>query len=473
MIKEFLSRYFLIPVGMSLYGINYLKTFDYMNLLIKSEYTDFQKLTEFRNNRFQHLIQHCYSHVPYYRRYMELHGLQIKDFQTTADICKLPVLDKKQLNSQRELLIACNFNRSHLRIDRTGGSTGTPIQFITDRKSYYQVYANAWRFWGYAGYRPGMKMMLFWGNRSELMSAKNLKRRIKSYIENIIILNTYDLSKSLIYEYARQISKQRPAIIRGYAGTIYMFTEMCKKYEIEIGFYPTSIILTSENILTSQKKKIADFFKSEVFNEYGCREFGILAHECNYHDGLHLAEEQFIFEIYNSQLDRYQMEGNGEIIVSSLFNYAMPLLRYRLEDEVTITTKKCVCGRTSGVLTQIDGRIIDYILTKSEKLVHQSIFEDLFDILDGVITFQIRQNQKGAIQVLLVVDERFKMNELDNLLNEFYSLFKDDLIFTVEYVEEIELLPSGKRQLVLSNIDHEYLASSGMKRLKNENIKPK
>lgn len=456
-IKEWLSRYFLMPLGMTINNINYYKTHHYKRQLLKIESDHISILAEFRDRRFQSIIQHCYNNVPFYRQYMDQQGLQVKDFQTIHDVIKLPIMDKATMSQNKKLLFANNFDSKKIRIDHTGGSTGTPTQFGIDKKSYYQVYANAWRCWGYAGYKPGMKMLLFWGNRSELERIKSLKKRIKSFVENIFTLNAYDFSKNQIYEYMKHIAYWRPAIIRGYSGAIYMFVELCKKYQLQLTHHPQAIIITSENILPSQKQRIAEFFHSEIFEEYGSREFGILAHECSTHSGLHLAEEQFIFEIYNPHTNQFHFEGNGEILISSLYNYGMPLLRYRIEDEGTIISDTCPCGRSLKLLKQIDGRIIDYIVTKNEKLIHQYILEDLFDGVPGIAAFQMQQFKKGEVNFFLILNDNFDMKTIEKMRTEIQMLFKDELTATFQKVDKIEALPSGKRQITISHIVHEYL----------------
>ncbi len=271
------------------------------------------------------------------------------------------------------------------------------------------------------------------------------------------MLSIYDFSKERVTEYVRLISRWQPAVIRGYSGAIYMFVEFCKKYQIQLTYHPHAIIITSENILESQKNRIRDFFQCEVFEEYGSREFGILAHECEAHNGLHLAEEQFIFEIYDPVTNQSNFEGHGEILISSLFNYGMPLLRYRIEDEGTISSFRCTCGRSLKVLKKINGRIIDYIVTHDGKLIHQWIFESFFDSEPGISSFQIRQYKKGKVTIFLVLNENFTMQKFEKIKAEIQFMFRNELSVTIQRVDKIDLLPSGKRQITLSHIVHDYL----------------
>lgn len=456
--REWLSHTLLLPIGMSVNGVNYFKTNHYTKFLQANEYSDIVALTEFRNQRFKKLMQHCYQQVPFYRQYLNTSGLQVKDFETIYDIVKLPIIDKQLLNQHPELLLAENYKPGDFRFDYTGGSTGTPTRFGIDMKNYYQVYANAWRFWGYAGYKPGVKMLQFWGNRIELSIFNYIKHKLRSFIENTIILNSYDFyNEERVIEYTERIRRYQPDIIRGYAGAVYLFVLYCKKYQLQFQQSPKAIILTSEKIFKSQKEEIARFFNCEVFEEYGSTEFGIIGHECESHSGFHLADEFFIVEVYNHPEQTSNFTGKGELLISCLYNYAMPLLRYRIEDEATISACSCPCGRTLGLLENIDGRIIDYIVTRREKMVHLIIFYNILSKIKGIKFFQIHQYEKGKIFIKIIKNENYDVKSIDKIAGVFESIFKDDLIIDFQYVDQLEVSASGKHKIILSEISAQYL----------------
>jgi phenylacetate-CoA ligase len=458
--RERLSQSLLLPIGMNVKNLNYRKTRDYALQLMRDERKDYTTLTENRNDRFRKMIQHCHNNVPYYRRIMDERGLTEKDFQSIDDVVRLPILDKKTLIAQQKYLMAQNVHPKNIRIECTGGSTGRPTPFGIDLNNYYQIFANAWRFWGYTGYKPGMKMLLFWGNYRELEQQSSLKNRIKSFIENTFLLNTYDLSPEKAREYAKIIQHQRPTIIRGFAGALYLFVEICKKYNFQVTHHPQAVITTAENITNYQKQKIKEFFETAVFEEYGSREFGIMAHECTEHSGLHLAEEQFIFEVFNPHTNLSSFKGRGELVISSLFNYCMPLLRYRIEDEGEIISNLCACGRVLPILKQISGRITDYVVTKNGNLLSEYILEDFFEIVPEISSFQIQQFQKGEVDILLVLDDNFDMEMLGPIRAALNDLLQNDLNINIRKVDKIDLLPSGKRQTTKSYIVHEYLPTT-------------
>lgn len=424
------------------------------------EYGNPAALTKLRNDRFRKLVSHCYFNVPYYRKIMDRHRLSPKDFNNTDDIVKLPILDRKTLNANTKSLRSQNIHSNDIRIEYTSGSTGSPAHFGVDRRNYYQVFANAWRFWAYAGYKPGMKMVMFWGSGPTDNMKNKIRKRLKEFAENTYTLNTHIFSRDKVFEYAEQLKKQHPAFIRGYAGALHMFVENCNKYKLPPPRQPVAIIITSEKILASQKNKIQKYFQAEVFEEYGSREFGILAHECSAHSGLHLAEEHFIFEVYNPLSNLSSFVGTGELLITSLVNYSMPILRYRIEDEGTIVTDYCTCGRCLHLLKQLTGRVNDYVVTNSEKLVSQILIGEFFEMVPEVICYQIKQNKKGEIDIHLILEDNYNIEKLNPMRSAMQMFFKNELKINLHRVNSIEPLPSGKRQIIKSQILQHYLPTS-------------
>ncbi len=457
--REWLSRNLFLPVGLTINGINYFKLSQYLQFLLNNEYNDIKLQYEFKNKLFVNLINHCYKNVPFYRKYLQERGFRIKNFQTIEDVVKLPILEKKIVNQNFDSLLAENYRPGDFRFDYTGGSTGSPTKFGIDKKSYYKVYANAWRFWGYAGYQPGMKILLFWGNRIELTALKRIRHKIRSVIENSITLNSYDFNdKDQILRYVRYIQNVKPAILRGYAGAIYLFVVYCKKFHIKFEYSPKAAILTSEKIFPSQKMEIAQFFNTEVFDEYGSTEFGIIAHECHSHTGLHLAEERLIIETYNAEHQTSNFYGKGEFLISTLHNYAMPLIRYRIQDEGFISKHVCSCGRTLKLIENIDGRVMDYIVTKTEKLVHLIIFYNILGKIKGIKFFQIHQDEIGKIMISIIKDKSFDDNATTKIDTIFYDVFRDDLKFSIQFVDKLEVTSSGKHKIISSEVASHYLS---------------
>jgi len=126
---------------------------------------------------------------------------------------------------------------------------------------------------------------------------------------------------------------------------------------------PNSVLLTADYIPQSIINGIKENWKCKVFSHYGHTEFGYgCAVDCEQHDGFHLRDADFIFEIINPETDKPVKEGeSGEVVVTTLSNKAMPLIRYRTGNISSFVSDTCKCGSTLPRLTRLEGRYESFI----------------------------------------------------------------------------------------------------------------
>ena len=181
---------------------------------------------------------------------------------------------------------------------------------------------------------------------------------------------------------------------------------------------------------------------------------GSIAHECE-HGGMHIMEDNLIVEIDNGD----SATQGGEIIVTDLYNYATPLIRYRLGDFAAISNQFCACGRTLKLLSGIHGRAYDCILTEEGKLFHPEmvmyIFEDIKDSRSGIAQFQVIQETPTHLHVKIVKAQNYDQSTESYISEEFKKRMSPSLLTTFEYVDTITRENSGKLRLVISNVNRQ------------------
>ena len=146
----------------------------------------------------------------------------------------------------------------------------------------------------------------------------------------------------------------------------------------------------------SARANIQDSFGVKVFNEYGCGEVGSIAHECE-HGSMHIVADNLFLEIDGNG-------ENGEIVVTDYFNFATPLIRYKIGDFATINYGECACGRTLPMLKGIHGRAYDVIRTSDGRLLHPEAVMYIFEAV---------QKKNGAFKQFQAIQEdldRFLVN---------------------------------------------------------------
>ena len=157
------------------------------------------------------------------------------------------------------------------------------------------------------------------------------------------------------------------------------------------------IVTTSEMLFPEYRKIIEQGFNCRVFDLYGANDGGVIAFECEYFDGYHLCMEKCLTEIVDEQGEKVTGSTIGDIVVTDLENYAMPLIRYKVGDRGSITNIPCKCNRGLNRLQKLSGRIKDFLELSNGKKIDGSYFTKRFRSINDIVLFQIIQKPSKDI----------------------------------------------------------------------------
>jgi len=196
---------------------------------------------------------------------------------------------------------------------------------------------------------------------------------------------------------------------------------------------------------------IGETFNCEVFDRYGCREVGNIAHECNEHHGLHISSDIQVVEILDNE-NNAVVDEPGKVIVTNLTNYTMPFIRYDLEDIAILKDGVCNCGRGFPCLDKIIGRGDAIFKFSSGKTIHGAYFQEQMALLPGVEQFQIAQETKSRIIIKLIINEKFDELKFVKAKNYIIKELGEDISIEKKIVNEIERTPTGKYFRTISKV---------------------
>ena len=131
----------------------------------------------------------------------------------------------------------------------------------------------------------------------------------------------------------------------------------------ELRIHPQMIFTAGEVRTPEMEERIVDAWGRRPFNIYGATETGAYAAaECSRHTGLHLFEDQVLVEVVD---DDHRPVPDGDpgsrLLITNLYNRTQPLIRYELNDLVTVSPDPCPCGRPFPLLKSIEGRSDDVL----------------------------------------------------------------------------------------------------------------
>jgi phenylacetate-CoA ligase len=429
---------------------------DRLDELNHTQWLNRDELQALQRAKLQRLVEYAYQYVPYYRRIFDEVGFMPSELRLDlAHLSKLPILTKTVIReNQNDLLTTEPYRRRQMSKLSTSGSTGQPLIFKQDTEFRDSVTADIQRHMGWAGWKLGDLQALIWGAGYKTNLWNRLRTRLIDRVWNRIQLNAYVMTDERMTAFAERICRENPRILFGYATCVYRFAQFISRSHYT-GITFDGIFSSAEMLLPSVKNFIEATFSCSVFNRYGTRELGGVACECEAHTGLHVSAENNYVEILQ---DRYPIVPGevGEIIVTNLNNLGMPFIRYSIGDAgAWYTDETCSCGRESSMLKNIEGRIGDSLITRDGNKVWSGVFSAVFNWLThpAIIQYQIVQKSLNKIAVRLVLDGDMPQSTLDKISQAIQVIFGDDIVVDFEFLDEIPLLPSGKHQYVMSELN--------------------
>jgi len=418
--------------------------------LVKNQWKPYAELKRDQEKQLRHLIEFSYENVPYYRNLFKGLGLLPGDIRTIEDLEKLPILTKDIIKEHWEEFKPANLPSMKYYNQATGGSTGTPMQYRLSKHDRFLSGALLYRGWGYGGYELGDKTIFLAGSSLGFDTRSRLTTFFHETTRNLRKLSSFDMGDEEMREYFQNINSFKPKIIRGYASSIYFFAKWIEENNLKI-HSPIAVFTTSDNLFPYMRAKISEVFGCEVYDGYGLNDGGVGAYECPEHAGLHIDTERSIMEVVDNeghQIDR----GEGQILATSLYNYAMPFIRYATGDDGHIIDDMCGCGRGYPLLKEILGRTTDVLFTPEGKNIHGWFFLYIFwDYGKGIKEYQVVQETLEKIVIKIVPEEGFDESQLTRI-REVVAKRSPGWDIEFKYVDAIDRTRAGKYKFIINEL---------------------
>jgi len=399
-------------------------------------------LRQYQLKKLSRIVSYAFRNSQFYRELYANAGLAPRNIESFDEFGKLPSISKSDLiNSLDEMS-----GRKHklFRASKTtGGSTGQPVRLFKNPMALARERCATARAYEWAGIDIGEPQLRFWGVPHS--KSGKLKARLTDLAANRKRVSAFDLTNDNLNRYYSEAISFRPGYLYGYVSVIEIFAN----HIVANGLAPLpslkAIITTSEILSEQTRDFISKVFNVPVFNEYGCGEVGSIAHECE-HGSMHVMSDNLYLEVDDDGT------GSGEILVTDLFNYATPIIKYRLGDYATLADSECICGRSFPVLESIHGRAYDVLQLPCGRKVHPEaviyVFEAIQSETNAFNQFQVIQQDENRILVKLIPNKNWNEEVHIKLLKDLRRDISSDIDFEVKIVDEIRREPSGKLRLV-------------------------
>ena len=396
------------------------------------------------------ILRHACRTVPFYRDFSTQTGLAVEKL-TGEDLARFPILKKTTIIADRENFLNQDAPPDRMIPNLTGGSSGVLFHFFNDRNTIDLRTANDLRARSWAGWSPGEAQAVLWGHpRDNKTTYSRRGRFLAQYVHRSLTLNTFNLNQEDVARFHRQLAGFQPSLILGYASALDFLATFLKSRSLSLES-PTGLISSAETLTPEHRANIESAFSCPLLNRYGSREFGVVAQQCEARNGLHVFSDQVQVEILTPDGDPCPPGELGEIVITDLANFVMPLIRYRTGDMARSMAEPCTCGRGFPLLKGVEGRTSELIVGKNGKFYSCPGPRFYSAGIAGIHQMQLIQETIDEIQVKIVPGADWSSKSAEQITNRMRELL-GDVEVRVLIVDDIPPAPSGKFPFAISKI---------------------
>ena len=363
-----------------------------MNLTVNdnvstADFVDIGYLRDLQLARLQRIVKHSYDNVELFRTRMDERGVKPEDVKTLKDIQLLPFCKKVDLRDTYPFgLFAVPMNEI-VRLHASSGTTGKPIVV-----AYTQEDINVW-----------VEVM------KRALACSGLSRNDVIQISYGYGLFTGGLGAhygaeglgATVVPASGGNSKRQVMLLRDFGVNAICCTpsyflhliEQANELGIDLRELPLRAgIFGAEPWTDGMRERLEQGAGIEAFDIYGLSEIigpGV-AIECDCHQGMHIFEDHFYPEIIDPDTCEVLPDGEfGELVLTTLSKFAMPMIRYRTRDLTRIIPEKCACGRTVRRIDRISARSDDMFIIRGVNVFPSQIEAALLTVEGTTANYQI------------------------------------------------------------------------------------
>jgi phenylacetate-CoA ligase len=400
------------------------------------------------------LLKHCRDFVPYYSELLDhasKHSAEIAN--PTEVLRRLPILTKEIIRSQFEKLHSRDLVRRKWQYNTSGGSTGEPVRLVQDSDYEDRTKATSLLLFSRLGYELGQPLVKLWGSERDVLGGTvSHKARFFNWLTNILWVNAFDMSPARMREYVGTLNRAKPRLILAYAQAAYELARFVEQESLSLA--PQQAVVTSAGTLYPfMRKKIAEVFDCPVYNLYGSREVSDVACELPGIDGLWVPPWNAFIEVLDDDAMPVPAGEEGNLVITSLANYGMPLLRYWIGDRGALMEEKTAGAPGAQILKHVSGRNVDVFRTREEKLIDGEFFTHLLYFRPWVSKFQVVQRSHDEVLFKVVkTNQDPPRSDLDEITAKARVVMGPACRIGFEFLTHLPAHHSGKYRYTICEV---------------------
>ncbi|MCP5129217.1 MAG: phenylacetate--CoA ligase family protein [Pseudomonadales bacterium] len=408
-----------------------------------------EQLAQLQLAHLKNLVQHCLTHVPYYRNgeYFPIHNWQ--------DWGRLPLLSRRALQDNSNTLRAdINLENRDGKVyeKRTSGSTGRPVKVLVSERNQVYWNANTIRdhLWQQRDFNHILAVIKYQGQRHSAppgQASRNWGAGTGTLYATgpaVIISSSTPIDDQFDW-----LQKVRPGYLLTYPSLLRALAEknLASNRPLQLG----SISTIGESLGPDTRELARGAFGARVADIYSCQELGYMALQCPRHDHYHVTAESSLVEVLDDNNRPCAPGEMGRVVVTALHNRVMPLIRYDIGD-YAIAGGSCDCGIRLPVLERVIGRtrnLVHYPDGSRSWPLYNAM--KMMDLISGA-QFQLVQKTSDTLLLRIGTDTPVAeptLQALKSIINEAIG-YPFNILF--EQVADIPRSNSGKFEEFISEM---------------------
>jgi phenylacetate-coenzyme A ligase PaaK-like adenylate-forming protein len=406
--------------------------------------------------RLEKIVRHAALSSPFYRERYRAAGVGPESIDSLEAIQKLPFLAKEDLREHIDDILVPSEGRRDKWLPRgSSGSTGTPVRLFFDPITELSRRLQELRFLRAHGVLPWHSQMIFEGPAHQTL-ARFLPQRVG-------VLRRDPFPFWLTPEEAiARVNRERPDVLHGGLSGLRLFA-MALGNE-PLGYRPRRIFSKGELLDKSTRDLIEAKLRAPLVDYYATEETGIIAWQAVSGGGYCVDADLIHLEIVREDGSPAAPGEIGEIVVTNLYQRAMPILRFRTGDLGALASEPCPAAPGLPLLRDLRGRKLDCIVTPQREIFDPFHLVAILEAIPGLRSYRVAQEREDLLRVRAAWDassDRLRSEQL--VIEKLQELLGREVTIVVEHVDEFGDRVGKKSPLVrgMPNLPLERLTERG------------
>jgi phenylacetate-CoA ligase len=408
---------------------------------------------EIKLERLQWTVKRAYENVQFYRDRFDKIGLKPEHIKTLKDIEKIPYTSKLDLRENYPFKLFAEPMSNIVRLHASSGTTGKPVVFGYTKNDMAVWKENISRIAAMAGVTKDDIAQIVFGF-GMFTGGFGLYQGLENMGVTVVPASSGNSERQLMFieDFGVTVLVGAPSYVLHLGELVH---DRKLQHKVRVGLFG------GEGHTAEMRQQIERLWGIECTENYGLTEVqgpGVSG-ECLEHDGMHINEDSFLFEIIDSDtLEVKNPEEEGELVLTTLTKEGVPVLRYRTKDITSINLSPCKCGRTSARMAKVKGRSDDMLIIKGVNVFPSQIESLLLGMPHIGPHYELIVTKKGYMDQLEVKVELAdaslleKYGELEALTHKIREKVRSNLLIdakiTLAEPKTLERYVNGKAKRV-------------------------